>query len=160
MTIRFHSIRGWVNQLDQDLTVQTPLRLTHPIVLSSPGGAAVLERKGKLVLFGGFQWDGASGPTIDGPSTHRASAVHDALYRMLKRGLFDAVDRVTIDDGIAFIGRSQDHHERIRQVADDLFCRHLIEDGMPEWRANIWWAAVRMSPWAAQHKYLWLNRWM
>jgi len=160
MTIKFHSIRGWTNQLDQDVSVKTPLRLSQFVHLKNPGGGATLRPDGELTLFKGFQWDGASGPTIDGPSTHRASAAHDAMYRMLKRGLFDGVDRVAICLGVVVLSGEDDFHENIRRVADSMFYELLLEDGMPPWRAKIWWAAVRASPWAAQRKYLWLNRWM
>lgn len=48
-----------------------------------------LNTEGLLRLEEGFAWDGASGPVIDRPSNQAASAVHDALYRMMRKGLID-----------------------------------------------------------------------
>lgn len=39
---------------------------------------------GVLVIYKGYSWDGASGPTIDTKNTVRASCVHDVLYQALK----------------------------------------------------------------------------
>lgn len=51
-----------------------------------------LNTDGVLTLSAGYAWDGASGPALDTPSFMRASAVHDALYQLMKIGLLD-IDR-------------------------------------------------------------------
>jgi len=76
-----------------------------------------------LTLSPGFQWDGPSGPTIDTMATMRASAVHDALYRMIGEGELSPFWRAE---------------------ADALLRRLMLEDGAPSWRAWIYWAAVRL----------------
>lgn len=45
-----------------------------------------LYKDGTLVLHHGYSWDGASGPTWDTWTTMRASAIHDALYKLIKMG--------------------------------------------------------------------------
>jgi len=40
---------------------------------------------GLMVTKKGYQWDGASGPTIDSENTIRASCVHDVLCQMFRR---------------------------------------------------------------------------
>jgi len=39
---------------------------------------------GILVINKGYQWDGASGPTIDTQNTIIASCIHDVLYQMIR----------------------------------------------------------------------------
>jgi len=39
---------------------------------------------GVLTIEAGYNWDGASGPTIDTKSVIRASCVHDVLYQMMR----------------------------------------------------------------------------
>jgi len=68
-----------------------------------------------------YAWDGASGPTIDSPSTMRASLVHDALYQLIRLGA---------------LPRSA------KGAADQLLHDLLIEDGMSRVRAWYWLRAV------------------
>ncbi len=44
----------------------------------------VLQQDGMLHLEKGYQWDGASGPAIDTSNFMEPSAVHDALYRLMR----------------------------------------------------------------------------
>jgi len=44
----------------------------------------VFTTDGILLIRRGYRWDGASGPTLDTISTMRASAVHDAIYQMIR----------------------------------------------------------------------------
>ena len=44
---------------------------------------------GIMVLQEGFAWDGPSGPVLDRKTNMKASALHDALYRMMRRGDID-----------------------------------------------------------------------
>lgn len=46
----------------------------------------ILRRNGQLELLRGFAWDGTSGPVIDRKTNMFASAVHDALYRLMRKG--------------------------------------------------------------------------
>ena len=67
-----------------------------------------LSKGGTLHLGVGFAWDGASGWTIDTKSSMRASAVHDALYKLIRMG------RLAED--------------KVREQADEEFYRIMVED--------------------------------
>ncbi len=105
-------------QLTEDLNVQTSIR--------SPGNKSDdftrLESNGWLFIKAGYAWDGASGPTLDSPSSMRAGLVHDALYQLMREGKL-----------------GQNH----RKAVDNEFYRILRTDGMWPWRAWIWYRAVR-----------------
>lgn len=45
---------------------------------------ANLDRDGFIVIDEGFEWDGASGPTIDTDDTMDGSLCHDILYRFMR----------------------------------------------------------------------------
>lgn len=66
-----------------------------------------------LKLRAGFGWDGASGPAIDTEDILRASAIHDALWELMKQGLLD---------------------QRYKKAIDSEFASILEEDGMPLFR--------------------------
>jgi len=72
---------------------------------------------GLLVLKHGFASDGASGPTIDTPSSMRGSFVHDALFELMRKGL---------------IPRS------FFLLANEIIREMCIKDDMWRWRANAW----------------------
>lgn len=75
-----------------------------------------LTADGWLTLQKGYAWDGPSGPAFDTPTFMRASAVHDALYQLLRLGLLAP---------------------ELRAAADDEMHRICLEDGM--WRLRAWW---------------------
>lgn len=56
-----------------------------------------LYEDGTLTLRKGYTWDGASGPTWDTHCTMRASAVHDALYRLIVHGKLPVSQRWKAD---------------------------------------------------------------
>lgn len=78
---------------------------------------------GVLWIREGYRWDGASGPTLDTPSTMRASLIHDALYQLMR-------------DGHLSQGR--------KRMADEIFYSVLLEDGMGKLRAFLWYVGVRL----------------
>lgn len=45
-----------------------------------------LDPTGILTVYAGYQWDGASGPTIRNKKSIRASLFHDALYELIVYG--------------------------------------------------------------------------
>ena len=69
----------------------------------------------QLVIFKGYRWDGSTG-VIDFLACRRASAVHDALYQLMKEGKLDF---------------------KYRDYADQLYRDISIEDGMWRWHANL-----------------------
>jgi hypothetical protein len=108
---------GYKYQLAEDYSIQTTITgydIDIDFIKLTPAGMLTIKK--------GYAWDGASGPTIDTPSTFRGSLVHDALYQLMREDL---------------IGQ----HNRI--IADCYLRDICIEDGMWKWRANLWYNGVR-----------------
>lgn len=78
---------------------------------------------GTMAISPGYAWDGASGPTYDSKDSMRASLIHDALYQLMRMGLVS---------------------RHLRRVADDVFYRVCLEDGMMTVRAWGWYQMVRI----------------
>lgn len=87
---------------------------------------ARLYKDGLLVLSTGYEWDGPSGPTIKTASTMRASAVHDALYRMIRGGMLP---------------------RNLRAPADLELRKLMLRDNAGRIRAWYFWLAVRLFGW-------------
>jgi hypothetical protein len=68
----------------EDVIYETGWKLPRRQSVSTGGGWVHLTGDGRLTIQRGYCWDGASGPTLDTPSTMRASLVHDALYQLLR----------------------------------------------------------------------------
>jgi hypothetical protein len=81
-----------------------------------------LDCTGKLVILIAYAWDGPSGPTFDTPDSMRGSLAHDALYQLIRLGLLP---------------------RECRHLADLEFHHILLEDGMDEARAWIWYEGVK-----------------
>lgn len=75
-----------------------------------------LDTNGILSVRHGYCWDGSSGPTWDTDSSMRASLFHDALYQMM---------------------REKDLSLDWRYIADKVYHRICLEDGM--WRVRAWY---------------------
>lgn len=84
----------------------------------------VLAENSVLGIRAGYAWDGASGMTVDTPSTFAASLVHDALYQLLREK------------------RLPPH---LREAADQVLYDLLVARGMWAWRAKLWHRAVRKA---------------
>lgn len=82
-----------------------------------------LKADGTLVITNRYAWDGASGIAINTENSIAASCGHDALYQLIRLGLLPLTQRLR---------------------ADSCMRRWLIEDGMLELRANLWFFAVRL----------------
>ena len=80
-----------------------------------------LDRNGVMTLSAGYAWDGASGIAINTKNSLRASCGHDALYQLIRLGLLPRTKRLQADSDLR---------------------KWLIEDGMLELRANIWFLGV------------------
>ena len=76
-----------------------------------------LDNDGLLTVFGGYLWDGASGPTLDTKSSMRGSLTHDVFYELFRRGKLE---------------------QKYRPYADQLLHDICVEDGMNPIRADIW----------------------
>ena len=98
--------KGYKYQLEETYIHETGFKLPAPISNKWAG----LYTDGKLIIFSGYAWNGASGPTIDTKSFMRGSLVHDALYQFMGEGLLpktlfkDSADRllqkICIEDGM------------------------------------------------------------
>ena len=81
-----------------------------------------LDKHGVLTVRNGYEYDGASGPTIDTPNSLRAALVHDALYELMRRQFLPLTWRLH---------------------ADKLLFEICREDGMIRARAWAWYRMVR-----------------
>lgn len=80
-----------------------------------------LTKDGRISLKKYYCWDGASGLTVDTKSTMRTSLLHDATFQLFRLGLLD----------LKWFGKANDN---LRDIG--------IEDGMYEWRANMWHSKI------------------
>jgi hypothetical protein len=79
--------------------------------------------KQDLMIFWGYAWDGCSGPVPTTKRSARASCVHDVLYQCMREGLLGQCERA---------------------IADKIFYRLLVEDGMSRAIAWGYYMAVRI----------------
>ena len=118
--IAYRKLHGWKYELLE------PEMLVLPAAFHELGRYFATEylalSEDALTVKAWYLWDGASGPTVDSPSTMRASLVHDALYQLMRLGV---------------LPRS------LKGAADQLLHDLLIEDGMGRFRAWYWLQAVR-----------------
>lgn len=107
---------GYKYRLASTLQVKT-------LITGHAGGTADIriDPDGTLTLMEGFCFDGATG-ALDSRCAMRASAVHDALYRLMRARVLDP---------------------RYKNLADHLLEKLLIEDGMSRIRAALWRWAVQ-----------------
>lgn len=106
--------------LSEDYCIQTPVTgysIIDPFF--------ELREDGFLTIRRGFVWDGASGPTIDTDSAISASAVHDVFCICMR------------DRRISYT----EWQDEINRFFKDM----CIRNGMPNWRAAIWHAAVEFG---------------
>jgi hypothetical protein len=85
---------------------------------------------GTLTFDKGFSWDGPSGPTVDTKNFMRGSAIHDALYLLLREAKLP-----------------KKVHRKIRKRADEILWEACLEDKMPRFRAWYVYWAVRAAAW-------------
>ena len=89
---------------------------------------------GVLLIRSGYAWDGPSGPTRDSKNSMRGSLEHDVLYQLMRMELLPQETRKYADERLEYV------------------CR---EDGMGEFRANLWHFGVdRFAVGAADPKSL------
>jgi len=79
-------------RLDEDLEVKLDLKGEF-----FSGFWMELRTNGIILLKRGYVWDGASGIALDSKYTQEASAVHDALYRLIRKGVINKNRRKEID---------------------------------------------------------------
>lgn len=109
-TIRYRS--GYKYQLVDDYFVKVRVRPEKDISTEFIS----LSTDGFLRIKRGYAWDGPSGPTFDTKNFMRGSAVHDALYQLM---------------------RLEELARRHRKAADLELKLICLQDGMFSFRA--WW---------------------
>lgn len=117
---------GYKYQLAERYDVEIPIRPradihTEFIHLSR----LVRSRRALLTIKSGYAWDGPSGPVIDTDDTMTASLVHDALYQLMRMRKLRA--------------------GRWRDVADKLFKRMCMENGVSRAVAHIFYLGLRIG---------------
>lgn len=118
MSIKY--VEGFKYQLFEDYSISTPI-----VGTSIVDDYFSLAANGDLVVKKGYAWDGASGPTFDTPSSMRASLIHDVFCQVMR------------DKRLSY--------EQWQDEVNRLFERMCIDDGMWEWRAKLWHAAVEFA---------------
>ena len=83
-----------------------------------------LFTSGNIVIDEEFEWNGASGPTIDTDDTMDGSLVHDVLYQFMREGRLS---------------------RKYRNAADICIYKMCRADGMPWWRASYWYLFLRIG---------------
>jgi len=111
---------GFKYQLLENYSCKTPVTGTEIVDREFH-----LHEDGLLEIYAGFAWDGASGPTFDTKSSMRPSLVHDVFCVCMRDG------RLSYSDW--------------QDTVNEFFRVQCIEDGMWEWRANLWHAAVEFA---------------
>jgi hypothetical protein len=121
--------RTWKYTLKNKFATYTYVMPGKPIdyVVLGPDGVyktmISLSSHGFIVLGSGYSWDGASGPAIDTEDIMGASAIHDALYQLMEKGLLDI---------------------KWKKDADRTLFELSVSAGMPWWRAWYVYLAVRL----------------
>lgn len=124
-------VEDWWCDLEADLPAvrseEDGIAITNP----APGIARIYTKAG-------FEWDGASGPTVDPERWRVPPFVHDELYRLLKYSAWGKLPTA--------------EHDRIRKVADETMLKLLLERlpknpilrQLAKARAHAWYRSVRM----------------
>ena len=77
---------------------------------------------GILTIGNGYAFDGPSGPTWDSKAGMQGALAHDAIYQMFREGLIP---------------------RNLKDIADSIFYRMCLEDGMGKVRAWYWYQGVK-----------------
>ncbi len=119
MKLRLRKLKGYKYDVDtpyyeRDTGLPKYLKFSHPYFSLVAG---------QLRVYTHYAYDGASGPTWDDKTNLKGALVHDVLYQAMRLGLLD---------------------RKYREIVDQTLIRHCLEDGMWEFRANLWLPAVRI----------------
>lgn len=118
---KYTKISPWWIFIRQEFVLeQSHSRKTLILNISFDDHKVMLQRNGILTVKPGFDF-GASGPTIDTPSSREASCIHDAIYYLSDKGIFKG-----------------QNSQKMRGIADRLLYNICLENGMWKWRAKAW----------------------
>lgn len=104
---------GYKYQTRKDYHIKLAIIPYAPITLEHVN----MQMDGTTVIYSGYAWDGASGPTIDTLNSMIGSLVHDVIYQLIRLNLIKP---------------------EYKKYADNVFYDILIEDGMSKIRAWYW----------------------
>ena len=118
MTLKYQKISGYKYRVVKTTWIKLPWLkgLTHS------GDFIKILSKGDLIALSGYAWDGPSGLTFDTKSSIRGSLWHDVGYQLIRQGVLSKA--------------------LYKPLFDKLLYDTCLEDGMWEWRANLWYGAV------------------
>ncbi len=104
--------------------IRTEVRFALPPEFDGVDIAAdfITLKNRELVIYVGYAYNGASGPTIDTKNSMRATAFHDAMYQLFCLELLI---------------------REFRALVDELFYELLRQDGMAAPRAFVWRRGVQ-----------------
>jgi len=84
-----------------------------------------MDKDGNTIIFPGYAWNGASGPTIDTLNSMIGSLIHDLIYQLIRLGFID---------------------DSYKEYGDKLLYDLCVEDGMWRLRAKLWkWAVLKFG---------------
>jgi len=109
---------GYKHQLSRDYSEATPItgcNITTLYIELSPDG--------RLTLFAGYAWDGASSILPDLKCLMRPSLKHDGFYQLMREGLLD---------------------NKYRPVVDAIFASDCCVDGVWPWLASLFETCLRL----------------
>ena len=90
-----------------------------------PNDYGFLSPTGELVVYAGYAWNGASGPTWDTLNSMIGGLIHDVGYQLIRLGLIDP---------------------KYKEYFDQMLYDICTEDGMWEFRADYWrWAVLKFG---------------
>ena len=113
--------KGYKYQLEEYVSFDTPIAIGYEISTKY----FRVYPNGKLEIYRGYAWDGASGPTIDTDSSMTPSMVHDVFCQCMR------------DRSISY--------DLWQDAINDFFREQCLERGMCKIRANIWHAGVEFG---------------
>lgn len=113
-----HYTSGCKYQLHEDYSLTLPF----PVPEIRGKHDYIFIYQNRITIFKGYAWDGPSGPTIDSKDFMRGSLVHDAGYDLMEIGALPW---------------------SLRDSFDNLLKSICLEDGMPFFRAEYVFMAVR-----------------
>lgn len=123
--IKYKELKNYKYELVENYEIETGLELAC-LDIFEPGSEypyISLTAKGKLTVYEGYAWDGASGIAVDTQNFMRGSLVHDAFYQLMRQGKLDL---------------------KHRDFADRLLQKICKEDGMNSFRAGNVYYAVKL----------------
>lgn len=111
---------GFKYQLAENYSVATPIT-----GYSIKNSYFQIDPDGRVTVFAGYAWDGASGPTFDTKNSMRASLIHDVFCQCMR------------DQKISYV--------LWQDLINDVFRNMCIEDGMSSFRAWFWHFGVNLG---------------